>query len=114
MRRALLLALLVAGPAFPHAVVVESIPKDRAELKTAPRQVELRFNVRVEQALARASLKRGDAAPVALPLRKDSAQSDRLTVPLPSLGPGSYEVRYHVLAADGHTTQGIVRFRVLP
>ena len=106
--------LVSAGPVLPHAVVVDSTPRDQAELTSAPRAVELRFNVRIEQALARASLKTGSGTPVALKLPPASGQSERLAVPLPPLGPGAYELRYHVLAADGHTTQGVLRFRIRP
>lgn len=115
MRGIALLLLIASTGVFAHAVVVESTPKDRAALTAAPREIELRFNVRIEQALARASLRKGKAAPVSLTPRKStSPQSDRLTVPMPPLGAGSYELHYHVLAADGHATQGILRFSIAP
>ncbi|HEX2830618.1 MAG TPA: copper resistance CopC family protein [Burkholderiales bacterium] len=110
-----ILMLFAATPAWPHAVVVESDPAPKAALRAAPERVVLRFNVRIEQALSRATLKRGKAEPVALtPLDTGPAQTDRLVIPLPKLAAGDYELRYHVLATDGHTTQGVLRFTVLP
>ena len=115
-RFAVAVAVLAASlEAFAHAVVVESTFRDGAQLASAPAAVELRFNVRIEQALSRASLKRGSGEPLPLaPRPGPSAQSNRLVVPLPPLGAGAYELRYQVLAADGHTTQGVLRFRVKP
>ena len=109
------LLALTSSVCFAHAVVVESTPADGAALREAPKAVELRFNVRVEQSLARASLRGAGPQPLALTaLRTDTPRTDRLTVPLPALKPGEYELRYHVLAIDGHTTQGILRFQILP
>ena len=58
-------------------------------------------------------------AALALPAGKATAQGGawpsrpiRLVVPLPPLAAGTYELRYQVLAADGHATQGVLRFRV--
>jgi methionine-rich copper-binding protein CopC len=108
-----LIATLACTPCWPHAVVVESSPPFGARLTAAPERVVLRFNVRIEHALARATLKRGDAEPVPLtPLAESAGQSDRLIIPLPPLRAGDYEIRYRVLATDGHTTQGVLRFRV--
>lgn len=104
-----------APPCLAHAVVVEAIPAQGSTVRTAPERVVLRFNVRIEHALARATLKSGDGALVALtPLHDGPAQADRLVIPLPALGPGEHEVRYRVLATDGHTTEGVLRFRVMP
>ena len=110
------IVLIAAAPAaWAHAVVVESNPQQASKLRAAPDRVVLRFNVRIEQALSRATLKSGKAEPYALtPLSTGPAQTDRLVIPLPRLAAGDYELRYRVLATDGHTTQGMLRFTVLP
>ena len=112
---AILVLFAIAPAAWPHAVVVESDPPPKAALRAAPDRVVLRFNVRIEQALSRATLKSGKAEPYALtPLNEGTAQADRLVIPLPRLTAGEYELRYRVLATDGHTTQGVLRFTVRP
>jgi methionine-rich copper-binding protein CopC len=109
---------LFVGPfgsatALAHAIVVESVPAEGTVLPAAPSQIELRFNVRVEQALTRAALIRGNAAPVPLAVvRPGEARSERVLISVPPLGAGNYEVRYKVLATDGHATQGVLHFRV--
>lgn len=117
LRRCVAALLLAATAALcsAHAVVVESSPADGAALSAPPKTVELRFNVRVEQSLARATLRGPGTAPIALAAQNGgTGRSERVTLPLPVLKPGAYELRYHVLALDGHATQGLVRFRVLP
>ena len=49
------------------------------------------------------SLPAGDAAATA---------PERLVIPLQPLAPGTYVLRYRVLAADGHLTEGALRFTV--
>ena len=108
------LALFVANACFAHAVVVDSTPKNGETLHTPPQQIELRFNVRIEQSFARASLRSDGSESLTLkPAPSSAAQSERLVLPLPALRSGDYELRYKVLATDGHTTEGVLRFRVL-
>jgi hypothetical protein len=110
----LILALGSARDAAPHAIVLESSPQHDAILPTAPSQVTLRFNSRIETRFTRVTLTRADQAPVPVALREGEAHAtpDRLTIPLPPLGPGVYVIRYRVLAVDGHITEGALRFTV--
>ncbi|MGH8742738.1 MAG: copper resistance CopC family protein [Burkholderiales bacterium] len=96
-----------------HAVVVESNPREGAVLKQAPERIQLRFNVKIEKALTRVSLTQNDKQNIKLPPSDFSKSApNRLDVRLPPLEPGDYLLRYTVLAADGHTTQGALRFSV--
>ncbi|HMK15006.1 MAG TPA: copper resistance CopC family protein [Burkholderiales bacterium] len=96
-----------------HAIVIESNPREGAVLKQAPDRVQLRFNVKIEKALTRITLTKDNKQVVVLP-KTDFNQGapDRLEVPLPPLEPGNYIMRYSVLAADGHATQGVLRFSI--
>jgi methionine-rich copper-binding protein CopC len=107
---------LVSSPAlaFAHALVLESRPAQGAQLTEAPREVYLRFNSKLEKRLSHVTIATDKGQPVALPIAVDgSERPDRLVLPLAHLGPGSYLVRYKVLAVDGHITEGILRFSVL-
>jgi len=126
--RAGLFALLVTllGLALPtgvagHAIVLESTPAHEARLDAPPARVVLRFNGRIEHSLSRVTIEqaaeRGAAArPVPVPIATGAADlapaPDRLVIPLGPLAPGVYVVRYRVLAADGHLTEGALRFTV--
>jgi len=107
---------LVSSPALAlaHALVLESRPAQGAQLTEAPREVYLRFNSKLEKRLSHVTIATDKGQPVALPIALDSGEKpDRLVLPLAHLGPGSYLVRYKVLAVDGHITEGILRFSVL-
>ncbi len=113
MAAALLLCLTNYSAASAHALVVESNPRDGALLKQAPDRIRLRFNVKIEKALTRIRLTKGDKQLVKLPASDFSRSApEKLEVLLPPLQPGDYLLRYSVLAVDGHDTQGILRFSI--
>jgi methionine-rich copper-binding protein CopC len=103
-------------PADAHAIVLESVPARDAVLRHAPERVVLRFNSKIEKRLSRITLAAGTAPPVPVSIVTDGpdgdVQPDRLVVPLRPLSPGRYVLRYKVLSADGHITEGALRFTV--
>jgi methionine-rich copper-binding protein CopC len=102
-------------PAHGHAIVLESSPKHDATLARPPERIVLRFNSKIEKRLTRVTLTAGDGAAVPMPIATEGAGAgaqDRLVIPLRPLGPGVYVLRYRVLAADGHITEGALRFTV--
>jgi copper resistance protein C len=119
-RRAAVLVALVVGPllggtppAAAHAIVLESSPRHDAALAESPARIVLRFNSRIEAALSRVTIESAAGRPVALPAARDAVgEANRLIVPLGPLAPGTYVVRYRVLAVDGHVTEGALRFTI--
>jgi copper resistance protein C len=119
---AALLAGLVAGlpplglpSAAAHAIVLESVPVADAVLDRAPERITLRFNSKIEKRLSRISLSVAGGRPEFVPVASDgagAAEPDRLLIPLRPLGAGKYVLRYKVLSADGHITEGALRFTV--
>ena len=106
-----------AVPAAAHAIVLESVPAPGASLVRPPERVSLRFNSKVEKRLTRVTLARSDGAPRLVSIASDGPgpdQPDRIVSPLPQLPPGPYVIRYTVLSADGHVTEGALRFTVGP
>jgi copper resistance protein C len=104
---------LVPTLALAHAVLVKSSPGARATLPEPPGRVELWFNERLEPAYSRASVL--DAAGAQVDLRDVAVSRDdpkRLTVSLPSLGPGRYTVRFRVLSVDGHVVESSMTFTI--
>ena len=97
-----------------HAILLESSPADGAILAEAPSYISLRYNSRLEKSLSRVTLIFEDGRRVNLP--GDSPHQDaspgELRIPLPPLPPGAYILRLTVVAADGHATAGVVRFRI--
>jgi methionine-rich copper-binding protein CopC len=99
-----------------HAVVIESSPTDNEVLTSAPGEVVLRFNAKIEKSLARVTLatSAGRIIPMLAPMKEHSrATPDRLVITLPNIGPGDYLLRYKVLSVDGHVVIGVLRFSVV-
>jgi methionine-rich copper-binding protein CopC len=113
---ALCLALLAWDPraAAAHAIILESEPATGAKLVEPPGRIYLRFNSKLEKSLSHVTLTAADGRPVPLPVATDGREkADRIVLPLGALRPGAYVIRYKVLAADGHITEGALRFTVL-
>ena len=113
---ALCAAALACGPATAaaHAIILESEPKAGAKLLESPARIYLRFNSKLEKRLSRVTLAAADGRPVPLPVVAEGGEKpDRIVLPLGKLRAGAYVVRYKVLAADGHITEGALRFAVL-
>ncbi len=116
-RRATLGALLATSlvPLLPrraaaHALVMSSTPEPGARLATAPAQVVLRFNSRIDHARSRLTLFGPDNHPVPLPLAPPTDPA-LVQAPLPAgLAPGGWRLRWQVLAVDGHITRGDIFF----
>ncbi|MFI5059005.1 MAG: copper resistance protein CopC [Candidatus Acidiferrales bacterium] len=103
--------LLQPTSAFAHAILVHSTPKAHETIASGELNVELQFNSRI------------DAARSSLALLMPDGQVKKLAqLPQPSpaglaaktsrLVPGSYVLRWQVLANDGHITRGEVPFQV--
>jgi copper resistance protein C len=110
-----LAAALALWPAvaLAHAVLVKSVPAQRAALVEPPPRIELWFNERLEPAYSKASVTNEAGAQVDL---RDVAVSTedprRLSLSLPPLKPGRYTVSFRVLSVDGHVVESRLSFTV--
>lgn len=103
--------LLAAQSSRAHAVLISSSPAIGGVIKLADFPIELHFNVRIDGTRSRLWLV--DPASQVKPLAlKDSAKPDTLTSAAAGLKPGSYTIRWQVLASDGHITRGEIPFTV--
>lgn len=109
------LAVLALGPAaaLGHAVLVKSVPAQRAALVEPPPRIELWFNERLEPAYSKASVT--DASGTQIDLRDGKVSPEdprRLSLSLPALTPGQYTVSFRVLSVDGHVVESRLTFTV--
>lgn len=101
-------------PARAHALVLESSPRANEVLAASPSRILLRFNSRIEKRLSSVRVTGPAGRPIPLPVAAPDPSPDRLVVPVPSLSPGAYLLRWKVLSTDGHVTEGVLRFNVAP
>ncbi|GAA1330453.1 copper resistance CopC family protein [Saccharothrix algeriensis] len=122
MRRALTLllacllaggaALVAAGPALAHNVLVSSDPKDGQTLETGPAQITLTFDqpVQAGEKFNTITVKgpedtrwEADGEP--------TVKDNSVTFAVRPLGPAAeYSVGYRILSADGHSVTGNLKF----
>jgi copper resistance protein C len=113
-RSAALLLLLVAlrtAPVSAHAILVRSSIGDRPMAADTAASVTLRFNAGIEAKLSKVVLIDAQHTERALSVAAGGSAGE-LTVDVPALAPGTYGLRYRVLAADGHLTDGLLKFTV--
>ena len=116
MRYRTLLAMLplcLVSIARAHAILDHADPRVGSVIASAPARLSLWFTQEVEPALSKVEVHDAKGARVDEgSVQVDSADATLLRIALKPLPPGSYEVRWHVLSADTHTTDGHFRFDV--
>jgi len=109
------LAALALWPvaALAHAVLVKSVPAQRATLAEPPPRVARWFNDRLEPAYSKASVTNEAGGQVDLRDVAVSAEDPRrLSLSLSALAPGRYTVSFRVLSVDGHVVESKLTFTV--
>ncbi|MGV1794897.1 copper homeostasis periplasmic binding protein CopC [Rhizobium sp. A37_96] len=107
--------ILAASPALAHAHLEGETPSDRSIVRASPSSLVLDFTEALNIAFSGIDIidATGQQIQYGKPALTNGDQN--LTVPLQSeLGPGSYTVKWHVLATDGHKTEGRYSFTVKP
>jgi len=114
-RRLALACLLLPGLALAHGHLKSAEPAPDST-GPAPKQLSLSFSEGVEVALSQVQLQRLDGqASTAITTGKVISGRDERTLDVPLEAPlasGRYQVKWRVLAKDGHKTQGDYRFTV--
>jgi methionine-rich copper-binding protein CopC len=104
--------MILAGPVFGHAKLRSTLPAADAQLGAAPKSVTLTFNENVRLAVLSVA---ADGREIPVVVDRSAPAASQVTVTLPALLPGKYQVRWSVLSADdGHATQGTFSFTVVP
>ena len=109
----ILSAICGPGSSWAHAILIDSTVRQDARLTESPKNIRLRFNIRIEHGLSRFTLERNGGQQVTS-LQAEPQGPDRILVQMPALAPGTSVLRYRVLAADGHITEGVLRFHLTP
>ena len=112
---AALASVTFASPAFAHAELLSSSPRDGQVVERSPRVVVLTFDEGIEAAFVRlrvqdASGRRVDRGEPYHP----GGREERLAVELESKLEGRYFASYRVISADGHPVTKQATFRVRP
>jgi methionine-rich copper-binding protein CopC len=107
------LAICGAGAASAHAHLVRATPAAGGTVQTAPNEVTLRFNEKLENTFSSVVVRdsggkqidNGDA-------RVDKGDRAMMRISLPPLSPGVYKVEWRALSTDTHKSNGDFTFKV--
>ena len=108
---ALVLLVLTAGPASAHTKLGSSSPAAGATV-TELRSIELRFTEGIVIEASHVYIKDAAGYLDLSPVTHIGDDTASLTVPVPALGEGTYEVTWHTLAEDGDPAQDTFSFTI--
>ena len=103
------LAAATVGPAYGHAVLLDSRPGDGESVATPPTAVELEFNEPVVPVTVHLLDRQGHEVPDVTVQAQGNTVVVRPRAPLP---PGGYFISYRVTSLDAHAVGATLRFGV--
>ena len=107
------LSLSGAVAAFAHAHLVLATPAEGATVKSAPNEVTLKFNEKLEPAFSSAVIRDSAGKQVdKADAQVDKADRTVVRVSVPPLNPGVYTVEWRAMSSDTHKINGNFTFRV--
>lgn len=96
-----------------HAVLRSATPAKDAEVTSAPKEVTLHFNEKLEAAFSTAKVVDNTGKAVSTERATlNEADPSIMEIALPSLGPGKYTVQFTAVGHDGHRRKGDYAFTV--
>jgi methionine-rich copper-binding protein CopC len=108
-------ALSLSGvvAAFAHAHLVRATPAEGGTVNSAPNEVTLKFNERLEPSFSSAVIRDSTGKQVdKADAHVDKADRTVVRVSLPPLEPGVYTVEWRAMSSDTHKINGNFTFRV--
>ncbi|MBU6428071.1 MAG: copper resistance protein CopC [Cyanobacteria bacterium REEB65] len=112
---AVCLLVLSAKAAGAHAFPTKTDPPVGWTVQVAPKAIRIWYTMGIQPGLGFIEVKSASGQVVSQGPAKVGAPHDSLLVePLVPLRPGKYFVSWHVLAVDGHPTQGHFAFTFRP
>jgi len=118
LRHTFLALALLAGsllppgrPAAAHAILMQSTPAIDGKAIGPNVSIDLHYNSRIDLKRSLLTLTLPDNSVRSLPINEDSPPG-QIDTEATGLAPGSYSLRWQVLAIDGHITRGDIPFSV--
>ena len=99
--------------AWAHATLKSATPAKDAEVTTAPKEISLQFNEKLEAAFSNAKVVDGAGKEVTTEKATlDAADPSVMKLAVPALIAGTYKVEYVGVGHDGHRRKGDYSFTV--
>src|SRR5262245_15624516 len=109
------IVLVVAGamawPASAHAIIVSAVPTADQHVPAGNLAVRIEFNSRIDKVRSRLQVTASPSVKEDVPI-DPAGKPNVVTGTTGALTPGTYVLRWQVLAIDGHITRGDIPFKV--
>ncbi len=113
LRRSLLataLALAAFHEAAAHAFLKRAVPAANSTVAPPPAELRLIFGSKLESGFAKLQVNVNGQALTGLPDAATGDDGKTVSLALPTPAPGTYTVKWSVVAHDGHRTSGTYTF----
>ena len=107
-----LLAMFWVSEAAAHARLIKSAPAADAVLNHSPAAISLWFNETPEVEFSSIQVLDTSAQVVFKGELKPTPEPNGLSLQVPRLSAGNYQIHYRILSVDGHVLEGEFRFRI--
>jgi copper resistance protein C len=99
--------------AWPHATLQNATPAKDAEVTTAPKEITLQFNEKLEAAFSNTKLVDSTGKEITTEKASlDASDPSVMKLAVPSLAAGTYKVEFVAVGHDGHRRKGSTSFTV--
>ncbi len=105
------IVMLLAPVLMAHAILLEASPAKNGSVAGPDFQIRLKYNSRIDASRSQISLVLPDKTARTLTIEKQ-ASPEILSAQALDMKPGTYHLRWQVLASDGHITRGEYPFEV--
>jgi methionine-rich copper-binding protein CopC len=106
------LNLIIPFTAWARAILIDSTLHEAAVVSERTFAVELSFDTRIDQLRSKLILEGPSHRSTPVAVEDDSMLRSKLLARISDLKPGSYKLRWQVLAVNGHITRGVISFSV--
>ncbi|WP_321940100.1 MULTISPECIES: copper homeostasis periplasmic binding protein CopC [unclassified Paraburkholderia] len=104
---------LMPPAALAHGKLESAVPASGSTVDVGPESLQLNFNERLEPTFSYANVSDASGAPITKEKAKvDTSDPRVMTVAVPRLATGTYTVKWGVMTADAHKTNGTYTFKV--
>jgi methionine-rich copper-binding protein CopC len=113
LRRSLLaatLALAAVQQAAAHAFLKRAVPAANSTVAPPPSELRLIFGSKLEPGFAKLEVSVNGQSITGLPDPATGDDGKTVSLALPTPAPGTYSVKWSVVAHDGHRTSGTYNF----
>lgn len=107
------LLFAVSPLSMAHAKLQKSVPAADAVLKSSPKNIRIDFNEKLEAAFSTISISGLQGRKIVTDKAVvDTRDGKVMTLALPALQPGQYQVNWNAITVDGHRVKSSYKFSI--